>query len=201
MLINHTTMELCARIVYCGAPGTKVLPTFGNIHQRLDPAMRSPIQTGWAGARHVTSLEFAPANLGKIRGYSLRLLLVGFESTDEEGAPCDLSGFRDVDAVVLVVRRATPAPYLSDAVHQLKGSLEQIGYDFTIFPLVVQLEDGADPNLVTQLIPAPTAPMIAADPVTGEGIFEALKAVTRATLVALKAGQLVEPAESGQPAS
>ncbi len=193
MFINETAREICARIVYCGAPGTPVLPSLDCIHQRLDPVSCSPIQTGWAGTRHVASMEFAPPNLDKIRGFSLRLLLVGFESVDTTGAPCDLSGFQDVDAVVFVARGSTPAPYLSAALHQLKGGLEQIRYDFSVFPLVVQLEEGADPELLGQLIPAPNPPMFAADPTSGQGVFDVLKAVTRATLIALKNGQLIAP--------
>ncbi len=187
MFINHIAKEIVARIVYCAPPGVPVSPTFDCIHQRAANAC-SPIRNGYDGTRYVSQLEFAPPQLGLIRGFRLRLLLIGFESTDVSGAPCDLSGFKDVDGVVFIAFGGTPLAYTSQAYHQLSESLGRIGYDIAQLPFVLQLQDVPDPNTILQLMPLRGMPVVNASPVTGMGIFEGLKAITRLCLIALKAG-------------
>jgi hypothetical protein len=190
MFINHTSRTVHCRIVYCGAVGTSLAQTFDHIHSRIPDDQRTPIQTGFDGPVYKSSFELTPQGLGQIRGYTIRLLLVGFETTDPGATGCDLSGFRDVDGVVFVARGATPAAYISQALHTLSGSLARIGYDGATFPLVVQLEDGADPAFLSRLFPLGDTPAIVASPAEGKGVFEVLKAVTRRVLLAMKDGLL-----------
>lgn len=190
MFIHHASRTIMLRVVYCGPVGVGFAETFDSIHRLLPPDNPSPIRTGFDGPIYKSAFDFAPVGLGDIQGYGLRLLVLGFETADPAATACDLSGFQDVDGVVFAVRGQTPPVYVSHAYQTLRGSLAAIGYDFATLPWAIQLEDGADPTALAQIVPIAGVPAHAIDRASGAGAFDALKAVTRAMLVAMKEDRL-----------
>ncbi len=197
VFINLETKHIAARGGYCGALGTQVVPIFDAISER-DAAMRRaqgaqampPPTHEWVGPRHVSRVDFSLP----IRDYQLTLELTGFEALLPAGAPCDLRTLERVDGVVFVAHGATPPTVLLQALTQLHGGLAQMGYALSALLHAVHLQEGASRDTLVGLLAqvgmdATALPMFPTDASSGHGVFDVLKATTKALMIDLSRSQ------------
>lgn len=142
--------------------------------------------------------DFLPEGLGKVHGYSIRLHLYALDTERDTADDCDLSTFQDVDGVVYVVDPSSGRLESNVAgVDRVVQSLAQRQNDGATTPWVFQVlhrhpaQEPPSDELRAAIAPG-DRPWMEAWEVDGAGIFDTLKAVTRATLIAMGRGQLRE---------
>jgi hypothetical protein len=197
MFIHHASRELNVRIVYCGPPGSGASENLRVIHARLAPETRSELVTAESENRTMVFFDFLPEGLGKVRGYTIRLHLYALDTERDTADDCDLSTFQDVDGVVYVVDpRAERFEANIAGVERIATTLAQRQNDWRSTPAVFQLlhraaEHERDHDALRAAMAPGERPWLeaAAD---GTGMFDTLKAILRATLIAMGRGQLRE---------
>ena len=137
--------------------------------------------------------DFLPLALGTIRGFKTRFQLYTTPGQVFYDASRKLI-LKGVDGVVFV---AESQPARLDAnlesLDNLRENLTERGYDLESLPFVVQYNKrdlpGAMPvEELRALLNITGAPDFEASAVTGDGVFDTLKAIARQVLVELKKG-------------
>ena len=137
--------------------------------------------------------DFLPLALGTIRGFKTRFQLYTTPGQVFYDASRKLI-LKGVDGVVFV---ADSQPARLDAnlesLDNLRENLTERGYDLETLPFVVQYNKrdlpGAMPvEELRALLNVTGAPDFEASAVTGDGVFDTLKAIARQVLVELKKG-------------
>lgn len=198
MFIQRSARELNLRVVYFGPSLAGKGQALRYIHDRLGPDGRGRLITAESGGDRTVFFDFSPASLGKIHGFRVRLHLYTLTGLVHSAAAHERI-LRGADGVMLVAdaQRARLEANVQ-AYTQLTEALEVHGRALADVPLVVQLNKadlpgavGADALREALGLPA-EVPVVAADAVHGAGVFEALKAMTKALLLALRDDRLRE---------
>lgn len=198
MFINRSTRELNLRVVYFGPSLAGKGRALRYIYDRLGPDSRGRLVTVEAVGDRTVFFDFSPASLGEIHGFRVRLHLYALTGLVHAAASPELI-LRGVDGVVMVAdaqRARLEANVQSYAL--LTQSLGKHGRALRDVPHVVQLNKAdlagrLDPGELRAALELPEeVPIIAADAVRGAGVFEALKSITKALLLALRDDRLQE---------
>jgi len=182
MFVSHASRELLFRLVVTGERGSGAPAVVDAAHAIF--GQQAPTTRG-AGTWSSRDYSFTPQGLEPVHGYTIRMLLHGLDSAGPGTDPCDLSGFRDVDGL-LVVGAAGAPDALAATLARCAGYVGALGYDVSGFPLVVGALGGGD---VTGLAARfglgnrPVLPLVLEDTRTTAG---AVKACLKQMLVALK---------------
>jgi signal recognition particle receptor subunit beta len=186
--IHHATREIQFKVVYYG-PGLGGKTTnLEQIHKRSNPAHRGKLVSLNTESERTLFFDLLPVDLGKFRGYDVRLHLctvpgqIAFDQTRR-------LVLRNVDGIVFVVD--SQADRLDDNVaslRNLEANLVLQGDDPSRMPLVVQYNKRDLPRslelatLRTALGVPEGVPEIPAAALRGEGVFETFKAITKACM-------------------
>lgn len=187
-LINHSQRELHVKVVYYG-PGLGGKTTnLEFIHGKSRPEHRGKLISLATEAERTLFFDLLPVELGRFRGYRVRLHLctvpgqIAFEETRR-------LVLRHVDGVVFVVdSQAGREDQNEESIRNLYDNLRLQGDDPDRIPLVVQYNkrDLENALLVEDLRARLRIPdgvtEVEASALEGWGVFETLKHITKACL-------------------
>lgn len=187
-LVEHAHKQVHLKLVYYG-PGLGGKTTnLEHIHQKTRPEYRGKLISLTNESERTLFFDLLPVELGLFRGYTLRLHLCTVPGQIRFDMTRRLI-LRHVDGVVFVV---DSQPLAIDAnvesAQNLETNLGLQGDDPTRIPLVVQYNKRDLPEVLSveelrETIGIPSGlPEIEAIAREGVGVFETLKAVTKACL-------------------
>ncbi len=189
--INYVAHEINCKIVYYG-PGLGGKTTnLKYVYGITSPENRGKMISLATETERTLFFDFLPIDLGQIRGYSTRFHLYTVPGQVFYDASRKLI-LRGVDGVVFVADsqdERMDANY--ESLSNLEQNLKEHGFDLYKIPYVLQLNKRDLPNILPaeklqKTLQIKGEPVFEAVATQGIGVLEALKAVTRQVLVALR---------------
>lgn len=191
--VNYQTKEVHCKIVYFG-PGLGGKTTnIQHVYQKVSASQKGKMITLNTENERTLFFDFLPLELGEIQGFKTRFHLYTVPGQVFYEASRKII-FRGVDGVVFVAdsqieRMEANLESIDDLEVRLKGE----GYDVSKIPLVMQWNKRDLPNVSTARelslkLNKWDAPEIEATALSGEGVFETLKTISKLVLLNLKGG-------------
>ncbi len=189
-MINYASREINCKLVYYG-PGLGGKTTnIEYVYNKVQPETRGKLISLATEQERTLFFDFLPVDLGSIRGFKTRFHLYTVPGQVYYNASRRLI-LKGVDGVVFV---ADSQPERMDAniasMQNLYENLAEYGYDPTTLPLVIQYNKRDVPSAVplaelrAQINPD-TLPDFEAVAISGQGVFDTLKAVSKMVLKTL----------------
>ena len=189
-MINYASREINCKLVYYG-PGLGGKTTnIEYVYNKVQPETRGKLISLATEQERTLFFDFLPVDLGSIRGFKTRFHLYTVPGQIYYNASRRLI-LKGVDGVVFV---GDSQPERMDAnvasMQNLYENLAEYGYDPATLPLVIQYNKRDLPGCVpvhelrAQLNPD-NLPDFEAVAITGEGVFDTLKAVSKMVLKTL----------------
>lgn len=184
-LIDIPGRRIDARVVYYGPGAGGKTTTLRRIAEAAPEHARGPFVSLTDDAGRTLFLDDLPLDLGDVGGWRFRLALVGVpgQPAYERTRQTLLAG---ADGVVFVADSDPARRHANrESFAELARSLAAAGRDASRFPLAVQLNKrdlpGATPipDLVAELRGPGDASAFPTVAITGEGVFDALRAICR----------------------
>ncbi len=189
-MINYASREINCKLVYYG-PGLGGKTTnIEYVYNKVQPDTRGKLISLATEQERTLFFDFLPVDLGSIRGFKTRFHLYTVPGQVYYNASRRLI-LKGVDGVVFV---ADSQPERMDAniasMQNLYENLAEYGYDPTTLPLVIQYNKRDVPAAVpvTELrlqINPDSLPDFEAVAISGQGVFDTLKAVSKMVLKTL----------------
>jgi signal recognition particle receptor subunit beta len=189
-MINYASREINCKLVYYG-PGLGGKTTnLEYVYSKVSPDTRGKLISLATEQERTLFFDFLPVDLGTIRGFKTRFHLYTVPGQVYYNASRRLI-LKGVDGIVFVAdSQAERMDANIAAMQNLYENLADYGYDPANIPIVLQwnkrdlptavpeqeLQDNLNPDEL------PSYPAVA---VTGEGVFETLKAVSKAVIKTL----------------
>lgn len=191
--VNYHTKEINCKIVYYG-PGLGGKTTnIQYIYQRTSSQNKGQMITLNTENERTLFFDFLPLDLGEIRGFKTRFHLYTVPGQVFYEASRKLI-LRGVDGLVFVADSQVERMEANLESYQgLEKNLADQGYDVTKIPIVMQWNKRDLPNIVPvedmQLqLNKRKFPAFEATAVSGEGVFETLKMISKSVLLNIKGG-------------
>jgi mutual gliding-motility protein MglA len=189
-MINYASREINCKLVYYG-PGLGGKTTnLEYVHEKVAPETRGKLISLATEQERTLFFDFLPVDLGSIRGFKTRFHLYTVPGQVYYNASRRLI-LKGVDGIVFVAdSQAERIDANIAAMENLYENLADYGYDAARIPIVLQWNKRDLPNalpvaeLEAQLNPdgLPTHEAVA---VTGTGVFDTLKVVSKLVLKSL----------------
>ena len=186
-LVNHTTREINAKIVYYG-PGLSGKTT--NIHfiyHRISPNQRGKLISLATETDRTLFFDFLPVELGTIKNYKVRFHLYTVPGQVFYNATRKLV-LKGADGVIFVAdSQRTMVDANLESLANLKDNFTDMGIDLTDFPVVLQYNKRDLPDVMTleemnaRLNPANT-PFYEAVAPNGNGVLKTFAAISKLVL-------------------
>lgn len=186
--VDHARLELRLKLVYYG-PGLGGKTTnLEHIHRRSRADMRGKLVTLNDAAERTLFFDLLPVELGTFKGYTVRLHLCTVPGQIAHDRVRQLV-LRNVDGIVMVVDSQHERLQENvDSIRNLDANLRLLGEDPAALPMVVQynkrdLPSAAPIATISRMLNVPDdVPQLAAVANRGEGVFETLREVLKASL-------------------
>ncbi len=189
-MINYASREINCKLVYYG-PGLGGKTTnIEYVYNKVNPDTRGKLISLATEQERTLFFDFLPVDLGSIRGFKTRFHLYTVPGQVYYNASRRLI-LKGVDGVVFV---SDSQPERMDAniasMQNLYENLAEYGYDPTTLPLVIQYNKRDVPAAVpvqelrVQINPD-NLPDFEAVAISGQGVFDTLKAVSKMVLKTL----------------
>jgi len=189
-MINYASREINCKLVYYG-PGLGGKTTnLEYVYHKVAPDMRGKLISLATEQERTLFFDFLPVDLGTIRGFKTRFHLYTVPGQVYYNASRRLI-LKGVDGLVFVAdSQAERMDANIASLENLYENLADYGYDASRLPIVLQWNKRDLPNSVSaeelqsQLNPmgVPTYEAVA---ITGEGVFDTLKGVSKSVIKAL----------------
>jgi signal recognition particle receptor subunit beta len=187
-LVNHTTREINAKIVYYG-PGLCGKTT--NIHliyHRIAPGMRGKLISLATETDRTLFFDFLPVELGTIKNYKVRFHLYTVPGQVFYNATRKLV-LKGADGVIFVAdsQRAMIDADL-ESMANLRDNFGEQGIDVEDFPMVIQYNKRDLPDILSveelnSAMNPRNVPFYEAVAMSGEGVLKTFTAVAKLVLV------------------
>ncbi|OEU72274.1 MAG: gliding-motility protein MglA [Desulfuromonadales bacterium C00003107] len=191
--INYASREINCKIVYYGPGLCGKTTNLQTIYNRTAPDARGKMISLATETERTLFFDFLPLALGDIRGFKTRFHLYTVPGQVFYDASRKLI-LKGVDGVVFVADcQEERLDANIESMENLKDNLEEHGYQLEKLPFVVQYNKVDLPNLspmdeLQGFLNPGGVPEFKACALTGEGVFETLKAVAKQILIELKKG-------------
>ncbi len=192
--INYASKEINCKIVYYG-PGLGGKTTnLQFIYNKTSPDARGKMISLATEADRTLFFDFLPLDLGTIRGFTTRFHLYTVPGQVFYDASRKLI-LKGVDGVCFVADSQMERMEANiESLDNLRHNLEEQGYNLDQLPYVVQYNKRDLPNAVpveelSQVLNPTKVPEYEAVAVSGEGVFDTLKALAKQVLTELRKGQ------------
>lgn len=191
--INYASREINCKIVYYGPGLCGKTTNLQTIYNRTAPDARGKMISLATETERTLFFDFLPLALGDIRGFKTRFHLYTVPGQVFYDASRKLI-LKGVDGVVFVADcQEERLDANIESMENLKDNLEEQGYQLDRLPFVIQYNKVDLPNLspieeLQGFLNPQAAPEFKACALTGEGVFETLKAVAKQILIELKKG-------------
>jgi signal recognition particle receptor subunit beta len=186
-LVNHTTREINAKIVYYG-PGLCGKTT--NIHliyHRIAPNQRGKLISLATETDRTLFFDFLPVELGTIKNYRVRFHLYTVPGQVFYNATRKLV-LKGADGVIFVAdsQRAMMDANL-ESLANLRDNFAEMGIDLTSFPMVIQYNKRDLPDIMSidemnEALNPRNIPFYEAVATTGDGVLKTFTAVSKVVL-------------------
>jgi mutual gliding-motility protein MglA len=189
--VNCASREINCKIIYYG-PGLGGKTTnIQYIYEKTAPQAKGKLISLATETERTLFFDFLPIELGKIRGFSTRfhLYTVPGQVFYEASRKLILKG---ADGLVFTAdSQAARMDANVESLRDLIKHLREHGYDLKTMPYVLQLNKRDLPNVVPvedmlKKLHYKGEPWFETSAVTGEGVFESLKAIVKQVLLKLK---------------
>ncbi len=192
--INYSSREINCKIVYYGPGLCGKTTNLQYIYNKTNPAAKGKMISLATETERTLFFDFLPLSLGDIRGFKTRFHLYTVPGQVFYDASRKLI-LKGVDGVVFVADSQIERMEANiESLENLRTNLTEHGYDLDKIPYVVQynkrdLPNSAPLDELKQLLNPTTIPDFEACAVSGEGVFDTLKAVAKLVLQELKSGK------------
>ncbi|MFO0722214.1 MAG: gliding-motility protein MglA [Myxococcota bacterium] len=188
--IDFAKKQITCRVVYYGPFGSGKTTNLVYLHDKTAPSPATP--SGDESGQHY---DYLPMSLGEIRGFTTRLDIFTVPGAPGQGA-ARRELLRGVDGLIFVADSSRLMLEANkDSLAEMIAHLAEVGFSLPAMPRTLQLNkrdlSAAVPVAeLTQHLALSSADGTAVEAVAthGVGVFDALKAVTKQVLTALKKG-------------
>jgi len=184
-LVHHTQREVTLKIVYYGVGLGGKTTNLETIHAQSRPESRGKLLSVNTEAERTLFLDFLPLDLGKFRGYTVRLHLISVPGQIAQDSTRQMV-LRNVDGVVLVIDSQADAIEGNNySIRNLDYNLRQGGIDPDRIPMVVQYNKRDLPGVLdvdelnARLGVPEGVPELVSSARDGWGVFETVKTIVR----------------------
>jgi signal recognition particle receptor subunit beta len=191
VFFNYSTMQMAAKVVYYGPGLCGKTTNLHYIYQHTAGESRGEMVSLETETDRTLFFDLLPIDVGSIAGFNTRIQLYTVPGQVFYNTTRKLV-LKGVDGVVFVAdsQRAMHQANL-DSFRNLEENLAEMGLSVDTLPLVLQFNkrDLADIGSVEELNAALNRhdwPWFEASAVTGMGVFETLKGISKHTLLSLK---------------
>ncbi|HKI50827.1 MAG TPA: GTPase domain-containing protein [Geothermobacteraceae bacterium] len=191
--INYASREINCKIVYYGPGLCGKTTNLQYIYQKTDPTAKGKMISLATETERTLFFDFLPLALGEIRGFKTRFHLYTVPGQVFYDASRKLI-LKGVDGVVFVADSQEERLDANiESLLNLEENLEEQGYQLEKLPFVMQYNKRDLPNVTSldelrKLLNPDGVPEFEACAMTGEGVFETVKAVAKQILMELKKG-------------
>lgn len=192
--INYASREINCKIVYYGPGLCGKTTNLQHIYQKTAPEAKGKMISLATETERTLFFDFLPLALGEIRGFKVRFHLYTVPGQVFYDASRKLI-LKGVDGVVFVADSQEERLDANiESLENLKGNLEDQGMHLEKLPFVMQYNKRDLPNVssveeLSDLLNPDKVPEFEACAMTGEGVFETLKAVAKLILLDLQKGK------------
>lgn len=191
--INYMAREINCKIVYYGPGLCGKTTNLQYIYERTNPEAKGKMISLATETERTLFFDFLPIALGEIRGFKTRFHLYTVPGQVFYDASRKLI-LKGVDGVIFVAdSQVERLEANQESVDNLRINLAEQGYSLEKIPYVVQYNKRDLPNAMDvaelrELVNPMKVPDYEAVARTGVGVFDTLKAVSKAVLTELKRG-------------
>jgi signal recognition particle receptor subunit beta len=189
--INYSNREINCKIVYYGPGLCGKTTNLQFIYKKTAPKAKGKMISLATETERTLFFDFLPLALGEIRGFKTRFHLYTVPGQVFYDASRKLI-LKGVDGVVFVADSQKDRLDANlESMENLKVNLQEQGYELEKLPFVIQYNKRDLPNVssiedLQNLLNPNKVPEFEATAVSGEGVFETLKAVAKLVLLELK---------------
>lgn len=191
--INYASREINCKIVYYGPGLCGKTTNLQYIYKKTAEESKGKMISLATETERTLFFDFLPLALGEIRGFKTRFHLYTVPGQVFYDASRKLI-LKGVDGIVFVADSQEERFDANiESLENLKDNLEEQGFDVDKIPFVFQYNKRDLPNVssikeLNELLNPRNLPELEACAMTGEGVFETLKAVAKLVLNDLNKG-------------
>ena len=191
--INYMAREINCKIVYYGPGLCGKTTNLQYIYERTNPEAKGKMISLATETERTLFFDFLPLSLGEIRGFKTRFHLYTVPGQVFYDASRKLI-LKGVDGIIFVAdSQIERLEANQESVDNLRTNLAEQGYSLEKIPYVIQYNKRDLPNVVPveelrPLVNPMNVPDYEANARAGVGVFDTLKAVSKAVLNELKRG-------------
>ena len=205
VFFNYSTMQMAAKVVYYGPGLCGKTTNLQWIFEHTSTDSRGEMVSLATETDRTLFFDLLPIDVGSIAGFNTRIQLYTVPGQVFYNTTRKLV-LKGVDGVVFVAdsqRNLVQANI--DSFKNLEENLAEMGLSLDTIPVVLQYNKRDLPNVCTveemnEFMNPHGWPALEASAIRGEGVFETLKTISKATLLALKK-RLTKGKESGPSVS
>ena len=191
VFFNYSTMQMAAKVVYYGPGLCGKTTNLHFIYQHTTQESRGEMVSLETETDRTLFFDLLPIDVGSIAGFNTRIQLYTVPGQVFYNTTRKLV-LKGVDGVVFVAdsQRAMLQANL-ESFRNLEDNLAEMGLNLETLPIVLQFNKRDLPDICTveemnAALNRGSWPHFEASAVTGEGVFETLKGISRQTLLSLK---------------
>ncbi len=191
VFFNYSTMQMAAKVVYYGPGLCGKTTNLQYIYSRTAKDSRGEMVSLETETDRTLFFDLLPIDVGSIAGFSTRIQLYTVPGQVFYNTTRKLV-LKGVDGVVFVADSQRPMLQANiDSFRNLEENFGEMGLSMDNVPLVLQynkrdLHDIASVEELNQALNRGGWPHFEASALTGAGVFETLKGVSKLTLLSLK---------------
>ena len=192
--INYSAREINCKLVYYGPGLCGKTTNLQYIYTKTKEDAKGKMISLATETERTLFFDFLPLSLGEIRGFKTRFHLYTVPGQVFYDASRKLI-LKGVDGVCFVADSQMERMEANiESLDNLRFNLEEQGYNLDNIPYVVQYNKRDLPNAVpteelSQVLNPTKVPEYEAVAVSGEGVFDTLKALAKQVLTELRKGQ------------
>ena len=197
VFFNYATMQMAAKIVYYGPGLCGKTTNLQHVYQKTSPKSRGEMVSLETETDRTLFFDLLPLDVGNIAGFKTRFQLYTVPGQVFYNSTRKLV-LRGVDGVVFVADSQIPMMDANiESLNNLRSNLQELGLNQEEVPLVLQYNKRDLKNIATleemnRVLNTRGVPYFEASAVQGTGVFETLKGISKATLIALRKRALGE---------
>ncbi len=191
--INYASREINCKIVYYGPGLCGKTTNLQYVYNKTAEDSKGKMISLATETERTLFFDFLPLALGEIRGFKTRFHLYTVPGQVFYDASRKLI-LKGVDGVVFVADSQEERLDANiESLENLRDNLEEQGFDIEKIPFVIQYNKRDLPNVssveeLSRLLNERKVPELEACAMSGEGVFETLKAIAKLVLNDLKKG-------------
>src|SRR5215210_7792279 len=191
VFFNYSTMQMAAKVVYYGPGLCGKTTNLHFIYGHTTSDSRGEMVSLETETDRTLFFDLLPIDVGSIAGFNTRIQLYTVPGQVFYNTTRKLV-LKGVDGVVFVADSQRPMLQAnSDSFHNLEENLAEMGLSVDTLPIVLQFNKRDLPDILSveemnAALNRANWPHVEACAVSGVGVFETLKEISRVTLLSLK---------------